>query len=147
MIIYFRNYQDKLDHNNGRAISSVDELATFLDQMRNTTPFIAHFSGPSDFRIEFGIGGDFGCVQFSRMDDKPPYLMAVSHHPSMKRGYVEFLSGGTPTPIGARNILTYEEMKEVLIDFLRTGDRSNKVFWREVQPGDVEEDVKRPLES
>ena len=118
MIIYFCNYQDHEDANNWRAISAVDELGELLDRMRDGKPVIAHLSGPGDFRVEFGIGGDFGCIQISRMDDKPPYLVAVSHHPCMKRGYVEFLCGGTPTPIGASNILSYGEMREVLIDFM-----------------------------
>lgn len=147
MIIYFRNYQDCLDPNNWRAISDVDELGELLDNMRSGKPVIAHLSGPGDFRVEFGIGGEFGCVQVSRMDDNPPYLVAVSRHPPMKRGYIEFLCGGTPAPIGARNILTYGEMKEVLIDFLEIGGRSDRVSWRAVEPGDVKEDAERPFES
>ena len=147
MIIFFRNFQDKHDPNNGRAISSADDLVCLLEQMRSASPVIAEFCGPGDFDIQIGIGGKFGCVQYSRMDDNPPYLMAVSHHPPMKRGYIEFLCGGTPTPIGARNILTFDEMKDVVLDFLRTGDRSDKVSWRAVQPSDVREDAERPFES
>jgi hypothetical protein len=130
--IYFRNYQDKLDPNNGRAISSADELATFLDQMRTAIPFIAHFSGPADFRIEFGIGGDFGCVQISRMDDDPPYLMAVSADRPIKSGDFEFLCGNTPTPIPARHILSFEELKQIVLHFLATGERSNAVSWESI---------------
>lgn len=147
MIIYFRNHQDCADPNNWRAISNADEFSKLLDQMGGGKPVIAHLSGPGDFRIEFGIGGKFGCVQISRMDDKPPYMMAVSHKPPLKRGYIEFLCGGTPTPVGARNILVFEELKEVLLDFLETGDHSKKVSWREVAPGDVKEDAERPWES
>ena len=147
MIVYFENCQDESDPDNWRAISSANELAALLDRKRATAPFIAHFSGSSDFRIEIGIGGDFGCVQCSRMDDKPPYLMAVSHRPPMKRGYIEFLCGGTPTPIGTRNILTFDEMKSVVLDFLETGGRSDKVSWPLVGPGDVKEDAERPPEQ
>jgi hypothetical protein len=73
--------------------------------------------------------------------------MAVSHHPVMKRGYIEFQCGGTPTPVGSRNILRFDELKEVVLHFMRTGERSNTVSWREVHPGDVKEDAERPLES
>jgi hypothetical protein len=147
MIIYFRNYQDKLDPNYGRALSSDDELISLLDHARNATPFIAEFCGAGDFHIVIGIGGDLGCVEYSRVDGTPPYLAAVSHRPSMKRGYIEFQRGGTPTPIGARNILRFDELKEVVLHFMRTGERSNTVSWREVRPGDVKEDAERPLES
>jgi hypothetical protein len=101
MIIFFRNFQDDLDPNNDRAISSADELIGLLEQMRGASPVIAEFCGPGDFDIQIGIGGEFGCVQYSRMDGKPPYLMAVSHRPPMKRGYIEFLCGGTATPVGS----------------------------------------------
>jgi hypothetical protein len=147
MIIYFRNCQDKLDPNHGRTISGDDDLNKLLDRARNATPFMAEFCGASDFEIMIGIGGDFGCVQYSRVDGTPPYLMAVSHHPVMKRGYIEFQCGGTPAPVGSRNILSFDELKEVVLHFMRTGERSNTVSWREVHPGDVKEDAERPLES
>lgn len=132
MIIYFHNYQDELDPNNGRAISRDDELSALLDHARKAPPFVAEFCGASDFHITIGVGGDFGCVQYSRVDGMPPYLVAVSHHPPMKRGCIEFLCGGTPTPIGSSNILTFEEMKEVVLHFLKTGERSDSVSWRPV---------------
>ena len=142
VIIFFRNYQDELDPNQGRAISSEDDLVSLLDHVRGQAPFIAEFCGAGDFHIEIGIGGDFGCVQYSRVDGKPPYLVAVSHRPPMKRGYIEFQCGGTPTPIPARNILRFDELKEVVLHFMRTGERSNTVSWR-----DLKEDAGRPLES
>jgi hypothetical protein len=147
MIIYFRNYQDKLDPNHGCAISSENELISLLDNARSEAPFMAEFCGAGDFHIEIGIGGDFGCVQYSRVDGEPPYLMAVSRQPAMKRGYIESQCGGTPTPVGARNILRFDELREVVLYFMRTGERSSTVSWREVQPGDVKEDAERPLES
>src|ERR1700683_1098600 len=125
MIIYFRNYQDERDPNHRRAISSEDELISLLDRARSEAPFIAEFCGAGDFHIEIGIGGDFGCVQYSRVDGTPPYLMAVSQRPAMKRGYIEFQCGGTPTPIPARNILRFDELREVVLHFMRTGERSN----------------------
>jgi hypothetical protein len=129
-----------------RAISSEDDLSGLLDEARNRPPFIAAFSSAGDFELTVGIGGDLGCVQFSRMDGMPPYLMAISPRPPMKRGVIEFMCGGTPTPIGSSNILRFDELKEVVIHFMRTGDRSNKVTWRPVRPGDTKEDAERPPE-
>jgi len=147
MIIYFHNQQDRHDANNGRAISSADELATFLDEMRGANPFIVEFSGSGDFHIDIGIGGNFGWVQFSRMDDNPPYLMAVSHCPPMKRGYIEFQCGGTPTPVAARYIISFDELKEVVLYFLRTGERSESVSWQKLNPRACKEDAERPLDQ
>jgi hypothetical protein len=146
MIIYFHNHQDKLDPNNRRAISSDDELIELLDHARHAPPFVAEFCGAVDFHIIVGIGGDFGRVQFSRMDGMPPYLMAVSPRPPVKRGVIEFMCGGTPTPIGSSNILRFDELKAVLMHFMRTGERSDTVTWRPVRPGDTKEDAERPSE-
>lgn len=146
MIIFFRNYEDKQDPNHGRAMSSDDDLAGFLDEARKRPPFTAEFSGAGDFELVVGIGGEFGCAQFSRMDGRPPYLMAVSPRPPMKRGVIEFMCGGTPTPIGSSNILRFDELKEVLIHFMRTGERSSAVTWRPVRPSETKEDAERPPE-
>jgi len=56
MIIFFHNFQDHLDSNNGRAISSDDELISLLEQMRAASPVITEFCGPNDFQIDIGIG-------------------------------------------------------------------------------------------
>jgi len=108
---------------------------------------MAEFTGPGDFEIVIGIGGELGCIQCSRMDGNPPYLMAVSHNPPMKRGYIEFQCGGTPTPVRSTNILTFDEMKSVVLHFFDTGERSDRVNWRPVRPGDVKEDAERRLDS
>ena len=142
MIIYFLNYQDKLDPSHGRALSSEDELIILLDRARSASPFVAEFCSAGDFHIEIGIGGDFGYVQYSRVDGTPPYLVAVSHRLPIKRGYSEFQCGGTPTPIPARNILRFAEVNEVVLHFMRTGERSNMVSWR-----DLREDAKRPPDA
>jgi hypothetical protein len=146
MIIYFFNFQNKHDPNNGRAISSEDELNSFLDDARNATPSLVEFSGATDFNLMIGIGGYFSCAQYSRVDGLPPYLMAVSRHPPVRRGYIEFMCGGTPTPVGARNLLSFDEVKEIVRHYMRTGERSDAVSWRDVHPGDVKEDAERPPE-
>ncbi len=146
MIIYFHNYQDKLDPDHARAISSEGELSELLDRKRNAAPFVAEFCGAGDFHVTVGIGGEYGCVQYQRVDGMPPYLMAVSHRPPMKRGVVEFLCGGTPTPVAARYILTFSELTRVMFEFLRTGERSDAVNWQVLNPKACKEDAERPLE-
>ncbi len=90
-----------------------------------------------------GIGGNVGCVQYSRSDGLPPYLMAVSSHPAMKRGCVEFLTANTPTPIAARYIISFDEVKAIVIDFLKAGERSDVVLWQVLSPTAVREDIER----
>jgi Immunity protein Imm1 len=147
MIIYFCNYQDKCDPDQGRLIPNANELGDLLDRKRQASPFIAEFCGAGDFELTVGLGGDYGCVQRNLIDGTPPYLMALSRRPPMKRGCIEFLCGGTPTPVAARYILRFHELKEVVLDFALTGGMSDAVFWRELEPKACLEDVERPLES
>jgi hypothetical protein len=79
----------------------------------------------------FGSGPDFGCAEYRRSNGDLPYLMAVSPRPPMKSGYVEFLAGGTLTPFAARYIISFNELQQVLIHFLETGQRSNAVLWQD----------------
>jgi hypothetical protein len=89
-----------------------------------------------------GIGGSFGCVQHSRSDGSPPYLLAMSADPPMKSGGIEFLTANTPTPITARHIVRYTELEEIARHFLETGRRSHKVSWEKV--GAVKPDTRGP---
>ncbi len=69
--------------------------------------------------------------------------MAVSRNPQLKSGYIEFMCGGTPTAFAARYILTFEEVKKIVLDFLQTGQRSNAVSWQELEPKAIQEDIER----
>jgi len=65
----------------------------------------------------------------------------------MKRGCVEFLTANTPTPIAARYIISFDEVKAIAIDFLKAGGRSNVVSWQILNPKAVREDIERQSDS
>jgi hypothetical protein len=69
--------------------------------------------------------------------------MAVSTNPPIKSGYVEFLISNTPTPFAARYIISFDELKEVVLHFMKTGERSDMVLWQELDPRAVKEDAER----
>ena len=143
MVRYFNN-QDELDPMNGKTITESAALANLLDVRRQDKPFLADLCGDNGFQIMIGIGGDASCVQYSRTDNKPPYLMAMSTQPPMRRGYVEFLVNNTPTAIAARYIISFDEMKKIALHFLNTGARSDLVSWQRLDPAAVREDAERP---
>ena len=143
MKVWYINQQDDSDPVNGAVITGSEMLTALLNSRRSRPPFLALFSGDNGFEIMVGIGGNIGCIQYSRSDGKAPYLMAVSAHPPMKSGYVEFLTADTPTPFAARYILNFDEVKKVALDFLKTGERSDAVSWRSLEPGAIEEDAER----
>ena len=145
MRIRYANYQDGLDPLNSTVVAGRAELIELLDARRNNAPFFARFSCDNGFQIMMGVGRDLGCAQYSSVHGRAPFLMGVSHRPLMRGGYIEFLAGDTPTAIAARYILSFEELKTVALYFLETGGRSDRVFWRELDPKAVREDAARGL--
>ncbi len=129
MIVRYRNNQDKYDPRNETAIAGGTNLSELLDDVRKRTPFIAELCGDNGFELVLGIGGDFAFVEHRRIDGDLPYLMAISARPQLKTGDVEFLTANTPTPIAARYILSFDELKQIALHFLETGERSDTVTW------------------
>jgi hypothetical protein len=147
MIVRYDNEQDDFDPVNRTVVGSSAQLSELLDSRRNNAPFFARLSSDNGFEIMVGIGGNVSCVQYSRSDGSPPYLMAVSSRPPMKRGCVEFLTADTPTPIAARYIISFDELKMIAIHFLKTGERSDIVSWQVLNPRATREDVERLPDS
>ena len=63
-----------------------------------------------------------------------PYLLTLAsdHNGPADEDYVEFLFGGTLTPIPSRNCIPFELLKQVAVEFLNTGNRSQVVSWEEI---------------
>lgn len=132
MIVRYFSHQDKFDALNGKSIDRAEKLAELLHRRRNLRPFVGEITGDNGFQIVFGISTDLCCAEHRRTNGELPYLMAISPHPRVKRGYVEFYAANTLTPIPARNIISFDELKQVALHFLKTGERSNVVLWEAI---------------
>jgi hypothetical protein len=132
MIVRYRNNQDKYDPRHETVITGRVNLSELLDDVRKRTPFIAELCRDNGFELVLGIGGDFAFVEHRRIDGDLPYLMAISSRPLLKTGYVEFLTANTPTPIAARYILSFDEVKQIALYFLETGERTDAVTWEAI---------------
>jgi hypothetical protein len=146
MRVQYFNHQNKRDPMHGVAITESAQLTKLLDDARREPPFIAELEGDNGFEILFGISEKFGWAQYSRSDGSPPYLMAVSQEPPLRRGYLEFLTANTPTPIAARYVIRFDELKKVALDFLKTGEKSEVVSWQPLNPRATKEDAERPAD-
>ena len=146
MKVKYFNYQDQLDPMDGAVIADNAQLDQLLDRARHGPPYVAKFAADNGCAIEIGIGKELGCAQYC-CDGNPPYLMAVSPDPPMRRGYFEFLMADTPTPIAARYIIRFEELKKVALHFLQTGEQSDAVSWQPLDPRALTEDRERPADS
>lgn len=129
MIVRYLSHQNKFDPLNGQVIAGSGQLIDLLKSRRHQPPFIADLSADNGFQIVFGLGPEFCCVEYTRVDGDLPYLMAVSPHPRIKEGDVEFLAANTLTPIAARYILTFDELMEIADHFLKTGGRNDAFLW------------------
>ena len=135
MNVSLLDMQETSGHWNGVTIEDEKILLAALDELRKREPFLLEIKGTSGFKLLVGIGGSLGCVQFSPSNGDPPYLMAVATGPNRvvdHRSEIEFLAGGTPSPIPIHQCLAFDLVKEIVIFFSRTGGRSPNFAWEEV---------------
>jgi hypothetical protein len=69
--------------------------------------------------------------------------LAMSARPPLKRGYIEFLTANTPTPVAARYIINFDDLLQIAVQFFRTGERSDNVVWQKFNPRALREDAER----
>lgn len=114
------------------SIIGPDELAAVLRSGSLREPFLCELTTNSETRLTLGIGPGEGCVQYSSADGEPPYLMARSAKELPAGEEMEFLAGGTLTPISGRFRIPMELIEETAARFLATGERSENVEWEEI---------------
>jgi hypothetical protein len=132
MMLTFFDLQDESNPQNGAAVREQGDLLRLLDRLRNRDPFFVEFVGENGYKLTIGIG-NMGCVQYSREDGDPPYLMAVD--PATERSSIEreFLAGNTPSPVPDHYLLPFERVKEIAAYFQQTGERSPTVSWEDLK--------------
>ena len=129
----FQDLQNENNPRNGEAISDRASVTSLLDDLRNIQPpFMCQFTGDNGFNVMVGIDHDFGCVQHSSNDGIPPFMMAVSKTGPSDRSDMEFLVGDTPTPIDGRYRVPFDAVREIVAQFVTTGQRSSNVSWEEL---------------
>ena len=130
MIVTIFDREDERNKVNGLSTDRWSLLVQILESMLRRKPFCCELRGENGYDLMIGIGS-LGHAQYSRADGDPPYLMALANKPSARRS-VEFLLGGTATPIKARFCMPFEEIIDIARYFQETGERSPKVNWEEV---------------
>ena len=129
MNVRYRNQQDKSDPMNDAVISETEHLSKLFEDRRKCMPFLASLDGDNGYELMIGLGSGVGWAQHSRQDGELPYLVAVPTRQRVRSGYVEFLINNTPTPMRARNILNFDEVKQIALHFLATGERDEAFTW------------------
>ncbi|MGJ5135616.1 Imm1 family immunity protein [Bradyrhizobium oligotrophicum] len=132
MIVEFFDRENERSPLNGLRIRETAGLIELFDQLQGRAPFFCEFIGENGYTVLVGIDGNGGCVQYSRTDGRPPYLMAVSAAPAQSDGFVEFLIGGTSTPVPSRYYLPSDAVRQIATYFQKTGERSPEFSWEEI---------------
>jgi hypothetical protein len=132
MNLEFFDRENERNPLNGSIISQRGHLRELLNQLQDRSPFFCELLGQNGQKILLGIGGPKGCVQHSNIDGSPPYLMAVSENPEHQGEHVDFLIGGTSTPVPSRYCIPFKTVNEIATYFQMTGGRSPMVAWEEV---------------
>ncbi len=129
----FQDLQNENNPRNGAVAGDRERVVLLLDELRKIEPpFMCQFMGDNGFTLLIGVAFDFGCAQYSSNDGMPPFLMAVSKGDTPGRNEMEFLVGDTPTPIDRRFRIAFDDLLEVVAEFVATGERSAGVSWEEL---------------
>jgi hypothetical protein len=132
MIVTFFDRQDEGNPLNGSSFSNSSALLDCLHKLSARPPFFCELENENGFKLLVGIGGHWSCIQHSRKDGLPPYLMAVPREAQSRVPDMEFLMGNTGTPIRGRYVLKSELADELVSFFVKTGGRSDAAEWEEI---------------
>jgi hypothetical protein len=124
--------EDSANELNGTTIQEAEDLIQILERSRTKPPFLCKLTSDKGHYLDVGLG-KVCCAQHTRSGGMPPYLMAVAHGKEHIRegegDYIEFLCGGTPTPISDRFCMTFESIREIVRHFAETGDAHPAFSW------------------
>ena len=112
-------------------LSDASILDALLDSLGGRQPFSFELLGENGSMLTVAWSPEITCVQYSPSDGQPPYLMALGAPTDDPDEYLDFLTGGTPTPL-ATVLYADCEGQTGYLDFLRDGQRSSKVEWEEI---------------
>jgi hypothetical protein len=134
MRIHFQDLEEEDNPLNGKVFTDPDRLlGTLVELHQSRPPFMCELSGDNGFILTVGLGRELGCVQHAAKNGMPPYLMAIDPaHSGGSSNDLDFLVGGTATPIPGRFGINFEKVKEIVREFAGTGCRSSVVKWEEI---------------
>ena len=129
MSVTFHDHEWAESPANGRTFSGAQDAIELLHGLRSRDPFFCSFDGPNGTLL-IGVACEYGCVQYTPAGGEPPYLMASGKPKGT--AVVEFLSGGTPTPISEQYLLRWPELDGVIRSFVEKGILTDTVSWHDV---------------
>lgn len=106
----------------GIEITSAEYLNRVIQSFAMREAGIVELLSANGNRLQVGVGGGLCCVQFIKADNLPPYYCVNAQNPIPGEHEVEFLLGGTPTPVSRKQCLSLAEALDISTHFVSTGD-------------------------
>jgi hypothetical protein len=128
MIVTFFDREDDTSRLSGTIIRDNRQLFQILDSLRSRPPFFCELVGENEYCLLVGVG-QYGYVQYSRFDGEPPYLEVATNNNEREDEYIEFLMGGTPSPISKRCCMPFDTVRKIAGHFQETGSMYPGVAW------------------
>ena len=128
----FQDLEDDNNEKNGTRVSNERDFKLLLQSFGDRQPFSFWLSADNGITLTIGWSATIGCVQYAASDGQPPYWVTVGDSSADANEHVNFLAGGTQTPIPKRSCMPLERVVEVVRYFLETGERWPEVEWEEV---------------
>lgn len=108
------------------------EVAQLFESVKGRPPFMFELIGENGDSLTIGYSDSAGAVRHAASAGRPPFLMAVNEDSLDDEAVVEFLAGGTPTPIPGRFCLPIQRVSAIAQEFIATGERPGDVTWEEI---------------
>lgn len=111
-------------------IETKQDLRIAFENLRTKEPRLVDLIASDGHSLTIGVGGKYICIMYTTASGNPPYLSAINEIDDTE-DFVEFVCGGTPTPIPLSHCFPFEKGIEIIEYFFLTGDLSKKVEWVE----------------
>jgi hypothetical protein len=126
MVVVFFDRENWENPNNGTAVGDAAHLVSVLAALAGQPPFFFELECSNGRKLLVGHGDGVGCAQFT--DEEGLAAVAVSPTPARDE-VVEFLMGGTATPVLPRYCMPLSLALQIAEHFVRTGNRSAATAW------------------
>lgn len=126
----FCDHEDPANPMNGYSFMA-KEVVQLLRSLQGREPFMCSLEADAGTLL-VGVSENIGCVQFTSPDGQPPYMMATVNDHEDGNQSMDFLSGGTPSPIPERYCLPWPLVERIVAHFLDQGAVPSDFRWEEI---------------
>jgi hypothetical protein len=131
MTLTFLDCQDHGNPLNGKLLLSLIDLERLFTTFTGREGFVFELVNEKKSKLKIGIADTVGCVQYSAINDEPPYMMALADADAPDDD-IMFLLGGTLTPIAKKYCFPRGTIILIACVFFDFGVMSKRFTWESI---------------